>query len=204
MLAARFGAAFGLCLCALARLILASSEDGAGWMSQATQHWLSGGSRHASADGGLWWYLLSLAFGSLRGPFVAAFHVLPRLCIPCLAIALPPSRPGTPPLLATALAVAILAATKRHPSVPEMVTAIAFVGAQLDSDLLHRCRLLPVATAALVVGTVASRILIAAWLDHHQLNANFAYAATVVAGGGLLVLAYDVAAAALHVRVRRG
>ena len=99
--------------------------------------------------------------------------------------------------MALAISYFVLTATKPHPTVPDTALALALLGSQLDERTLLRCRLLPIAVTVLLMGVLISVPLLAAWLDHRQLNANFFYAATILASGGQLCLAYDVCAAAL-------
>ena len=62
-----------------------------------------------------------------------------------------------------------------------------------------RCtRHLPLAALTVTLGLSLGRPLLAAWLDARELNANFFFAACGLLGAGQLLLAYDVAAAALH------
>ena len=152
---------------------------------------------------GLWWYLMSTAYLPLRPTFALAFHTLPRLCVPSLALSLrqpssSSSSSSSPSLLSAALSHAVLTATKRAPTTPEIVLSLAFVGAQLDERILaHASRLLPIACAALINGGLAARYLLTRWVDERELNANFFYAATVLFGGGQLLFIYEIAASAL-------
>jgi hypothetical protein len=101
-------------------------------------------------------------------------------------------------LLSAALSHAVLTATKRAPTTPEIIIGLAFVGTQLDERILaHASRLLPIACAALINGGLAARYLLTRWVDERELNANFFYAATVLFGGGQLLFIYEIAASAL-------
>ena len=269
--AVRLCAVYGVGLCALGVGVMSppppiASTSWHAWLHASASNGLTGGSRYVQPRGGLWWYLLALAPEETRTTFGLALQFLPRLCLPPLALALPPAfvaarpwqydqgdaqraddalrandsplrrRPGLtaatdeacardsesstpaptpptptpptptpptptppapPPYLALAISYFVLTATKPHPTVPDTALALALLGSQLDERTLSRCRLLPIAVTVPLMGVLISVPLLAAWLDHRQLNANFFYAATILASGGQLCLAYDVCAAAL-------
>lgn len=77
---------YGCWVCGLALVLLASDDAASEWLSRMLSFHAHGAPLHGAPDVGLWWYLLALAFLPSRPTFVAAMHLLPRLCIPCLAV----------------------------------------------------------------------------------------------------------------------
>lgn len=208
----RFGSAAGLAICALLALLAPSFGGVAHLLRRTVGAWLAAEPiLYVQPNVGLWWYLLGVAFLPLRPTFVAAMHSLPRLCVVGLALRLPthmprgrrlaapPRDPASPPsLLGVALAHAVITTTKLAPTLPEIVLAFAFVGAQLDGPL-RECmgNTGTFGALALVLGALACGPLLSGWLDARQVNANFFYAATVLLGAGQMSLIYDITAAAL-------
>jgi len=207
--ASRFAAIYGMWLCALltAHAFFPGLDGLEGWYVMLG-HWIRGTPMHGGPNVGLWWYLLALVYEAQRAPFMAALHVLPKLCLPCLALALyaPHSlrhssscySSRAPPCLVVALSLLILVATKAQPTLSEGVLGVAAVVAHLDGRLVRRTAHLPLAAATFGVGTLVSPALLSAWLDHRQLNANFFYASSLCLAAGQLLFAYDVTAAAMH------
>ena len=107
-----------------------------------------------------------------------ALHVLPRLCLLPLA-----ARLRRWPLLCAALSFGVVTAFKPHLAMPDVVLALALLGTQLDASLIGHARpSLLAAGAALLVGALACRPLLRGWLGARALNANFAFAASLLLG----------------------
>ena len=72
----RFGAAYGLSLCALAALVAASapaaSRGSFASVAAVVRLWAAGGPVHVTPNAGLWWYLTALAYREMRPALVAA------------------------------------------------------------------------------------------------------------------------------------
>jgi hypothetical protein len=186
--------------------------------------WLDGGPLHGVPDVGLWWYLGALTFIPLRQPLATALHLLPRLCIPCMAVTFngfkrphgmedddtSPTRAGgagrdrgIPSCLCLALCLTVVTATKMQPTVPEVIVSLAFTASQLNEHLLRDSLHVPLAMAAICLGIFCSGPLLSQWLDARQLNPNFLYVATLVVVGGQLLLVYDVVSAILFNAIDR-
>jgi hypothetical protein len=170
--------------------------------------WLGGGPVHGIPNVGLWWYLMAEVYVPLRPPFVAALHLLPRLCIPALALRMHRSLMAAPPpqrrrlsrslslrVRCSAIALATVVFTRQAPSPPEIVLALALLGSQLDDRTIGATRHLPHAAVAIGIGAFTAHPLLGAWVESRELNANFFYAASLLLSGGALLAVYDVAAA---------
>ena len=170
-----FAAAFALWLALFAGLARWAAGS---WAFADAVHgaWARGDGQRPGV--GLWWYLLAQVFPASRAHFVFALHVLPRLCLLPLA-----ARLRRWPLLCAALSFGVITAFKPHLAMPDVVLALALLGTQLDASLLGHARpSLLAAGAALLVGALACRPLLRGWLGARALNANFAFAASLLLG----------------------
>ena len=170
-----FAAAFALWLALFAGLARWAAGS---WAFADAVHgaWARGDGQRPGV--GLWWYLLAQVFPASRAHFVFALHVLPRLCLLPLA-----ARLRRWPLLCAALSFGVVTAFKPHLAMPDVVLALALLGTQLDASLLGHARpSLLAAGAAMLVGALACRPLLRGWLGARALNANFAFAASLLLG----------------------
>ena len=205
----RCASAFGLAMCT-GLALLAPQFGGTSHLLRRTHGaWVDAEPSYVTTPNvGLWWHLFTQAFLPIRPTFVLAMHTLPRLCVPCLALAVlthPPPTSQTkstpaiaaPSLRRVALSHVVLTVTKLGPTVPEIILALAFVGSQLDERFLIN-RLLPLACIAIAIAVVTIRSLLLRWFDARELNANFYYAATMLHGTGHLLIAYELSAAPMR------
>lgn len=212
--AIRFVAAYALCVLllavALVRFEPAYGDSPTYLLGIMLGQWLYGPPLHGEPALGLWWYVSVEVFLPLRPFLISAFHVLPRLCVPCLAVRLLPtlgarragdSSSSSPSLMCAALSLAILVVTQPTLSVAETVMPLCLLITQIDHRVLSCTRHLPLAATALALGLVAVRPTLSRWLDARELNANFFYAASLALSGGQLLGLHDVTAAVMQTAV---
>ena len=216
--AVRFVAAYALSVLLLAHVLtqLEPAYGGSAMrlLGAVLGQWLGGPPIHDEPALGLWWYISTEVFLPLRPFLVAAFHVLPRLCVPCLALRLWPTTAGRasvtsptsrgskssppPSLMCAALSLAIVTVTQYTLCVAEVVMPLCLLATQVDRRVLSCTRHLPLAGGALAFGLLTVRPTLSRWLDARELNANFFYAAALALSGGQLLGLHDVAAAAIQ------
>jgi hypothetical protein len=149
---------------------------------------------------GLWWYLFTVQTPPATMTLIMSMHVLPHVCLPHLAAALPAGiGAALPSGIGAVLSLAVVTAFRPYPTGQDISFSISALAAHLSPAILAHTRRLPAALCALCACVAAARALWQGWLVDASLNANFLYAATLGVGGTQAVLIIDVAAAALRV-----
>ena len=181
----------GWCAASLASLLLASRAGLGSWdFLRVYSAWLFAADSQPNC--GAWWYLLAEIFPAQRGTLVAAMHLLPRVGLLPLALRL-----RRRPLLATCLSAALLPTFQPYPSAPCLTLSLALLACCCTAALRRHTVHAPLA-AVLVLGLLGCLpSLRIGWLERRTLNANFAYAATLLLAAAHACLGLDVAAAAL-------